>query len=53
MIVEDTKMGEAEFDCGDEGIKSMAVFCATLVREGIRFNVVDKGTRFLVKMTGY
>lgn len=46
-------MGEAEFDCGDDGMRSMAIFCAQLLKEGIKFSVVCRGTKHIVKMTGY
>lgn len=45
--------GEVEFDCGEDGVKAMAVFCAQLVREGIFFKVVDKSSRFIVYLTGF
>jgi len=46
-------MREVEFDCGDDGVKAMAIFCAQLTREGITFRVTDKGTRYIVCLLGF
>jgi hypothetical protein len=40
------------FGVSEEDIKMMAVFCAQLVREGVRFTVLRNGMKFEVRLTG-
>lgn len=42
-----------EFDCGPEGIKDMAIFCAQLQREGIRFKTTMRGGTYIVTLIGF